>query len=308
METRKLGKTDIAVSVLGFGSAPIGFLKTDPAEATRLLNKLLDAGINVIDTAAMYHGAEEMIGQAIGHRRDDYVLVSKCGTKILESSASPFAPELIVTTVERALKRLRTDVLDIMLLHSCDLKTLEAGDALAALVKLRDAGKIKHVGYSGDNEAAAFAVALPEVAVLETSINIADQRNIDTVLPLAVKHNVGVIVKRPIANAAWKDIKSQQGMYQNYAKTYTDRLAKMELDPASLGFQGDASEAWPELALRFTLSQPGVHTAIVGSTNEANVLKNIEYTRHGALPDQVIQRIRDVFDRADRDRTWTGQQ
>ena len=72
----------------------------------------------------------------------------------------------------------RHSVVDVMLLHSCDLATLQKGEALGALVKARDAGKIRFAGYSGDNEAAAWAAAHPDIAVLETSISIADQRNI----------------------------------------------------------------------------------------------------------------------------------
>src|SRR5204862_2867736 len=117
--------------------------------------------------------------------------------------------------------------------------------------------------------------ALPDVAVIETSVSIADQRNINLVLPVAREHNLGVLAKRPVANAAWKDVQQQQGLYKNYAKTYTDRLRQMKLDPAPLGFTGPADEAWPELALRFTLSQPGVPSAIIGTTSPDNARKNI---------------------------------
>ena len=121
----------------------------------------------------------------------------------------------------------------------------------SALVKARDAGKTRFIGYSGDNDAAAYAATLPDVAVIETSINIADQNNIDTVLPVARKKNIGIIAKRPIANAAWKDISQQPGMYQSYAAEYTERLRKLKFTPASLGFKstsGNESEAWPEMA------------------------------------------------------------
>src|SRR5207237_317456 len=106
-------------------------------------------------------------------------------------------------------------------------------------------------GYSGDNEAAAHAAAMPDVAVVETSVSIADQANLDTVLPVARKNGLGVLAKRPIANAAWKDPASQPGLYGTYAQPYSDRLAKMGLDPAALGFAGPAERAWPEVALRF---------------------------------------------------------
>ena len=125
---------------------------------------------------------------------------------------------MIIATIERSLKRLRADCIDVMLLHSCDLETLKKGEANSALVKAREAGKVRFAGYSGDNEAAAFAVTHPDIAVLETSINIVDQANIDSVLPIAQKQNVGVITKRSVANAAWRPMQEQHGFYEEYAE------------------------------------------------------------------------------------------
>lgn len=306
MQKRAFGKTGFQVSVLGFGGAPAAFLNADVGAAKAMLESMLDAGVNLLDTAAMYPGSEAFIGENLSHRRKDYILVSKCGTKVPEIDAPPWSVELVSKSVDRALKLLRTDSLDVMLLHSCDQKTLEKGDALGALIKARDAGKIKHVGYSGDNEAAAAAAGMKDIAVIETSINIADQVNIDKVLPIARKNNVGIIAKRPIANAAWKDISAQPGMYKNYAKEYTQRFAQMGLSPNDLGFTGDAAKVWPEIALRFTLSFPEVSTAVIGTTNPANAKSNVDYAAKGPLPADVVKRIRDAFRQADPDATWPG--
>src|SRR5207248_10479954 len=114
----------------------------------------------------------------------------------------------------------------------------------------------------------------------------------------------GVMAKRPIANAAWRKPTQQQGMYKDYAQPYHDRLAAMELSPAELGFSSDAD--WPEIALRFTLSQPGVHTAIIGTTNPENARRNIEHAAKGPLPDDVVKKLRDAFRRADPEGHWQG--
>jgi aryl-alcohol dehydrogenase-like predicted oxidoreductase len=307
MKRSRFGRTGFDVSPLGFGAAPIGYLQTDRDRVGAILNFLLDGGLNLIDTAASYPGSEEAIAETVGARRDQFVLVSKCGTKLPDLHGEPFSAELVSKTVDRSLRRLRVEQIDVMLLHSCDLKTLQQGDALGALVKAREQGKIKFAGYSGDNEAAAYAAALPDVAVIETSVSIADQRNIDVVLPVTRKHDVGVLAKRPVANAAWKDINQQQGLYKNYAKTYTDRLRDMRLEPAKLGVTGSPEDAWPELALRFTLSQTGVHTAIIGTTNPDNARKNIAYAEKGRLPEDVVTKIREAFDVADLEGTWAGQ-
>ena len=307
MKRTRFGRTGFDVSPLGFGAAPIGYLQTDRDRVGAILNFLLDHGVNLIDTAASYPGSEEAIAETVGGRRDQFVLVSKCGTKLPDLDGEPFSAELVSKTVDRSLRRLRVEQIDVMLLHSCDLKTLQQGDALGALVKVREQGKIKFAGYSGDNEAAKYAAALADVAVIETSVSIADQRNIDVVLRVAREHDVGVLAKRPVANAAWKDIDQQQGLYKNYAKTYTDRLRHMRLDPAKLGFTGRSEDAWPELALRFTLSQPGVGCAIIGTTNPDNARKNIAYAEKGPLPADMAAKIREMFETADLEGTWTGQ-
>ena len=207
MDKVPFGRTGLHVSPLGFGAAPIGYLKTDRDRVAAILNLLLDAGVNLIDTAANYEGSEEVIGEAVGHRRGEFVLVSKCGTAVAGLARRPL--------VGRAGLRHggpcpappedRPPGRDAPAL-------LRPGDARsratpwAALVKARDAGKIRFAGYSGDNDAAAYAAALPDVAVIETSVSIADQDNLDAVLPTARENNVGVLAKRPIANAAWRGV------------------------------------------------------------------------------------------------------
>ena len=309
MQKRTLGKTGLEVSALGFGGAPVGYLETDRRQATEILNTLLDRGVNLIDTAASYAGSEEVIGQAIGQRRDEYVLVSKCGQAFDDIEGEAWSAAAIGQTVDRALRRLKTDHLDVMLLHSCGIETLKTGEAIGALAHALEAGKVRYAGYSGDNEAAAYAAQLDVVSVIETSVSICDQANIDAVLPETRRNDIGVLAKRPIDNAAWKDPSEQPGIYAGYARTYTERLAKMGITPEELGFEGAGSEAWPELALRFTLSHPGVSTAIVGTTKLASVEDNIAAAAKGPLSVDVVTALRQAFQRAEAaaGEKWTGQ-
>jgi aryl-alcohol dehydrogenase-like predicted oxidoreductase len=304
METRTLGRTGLEVSVLGFGAAPIGVLETEQPEVDAILGLLLDSGVNLIDTAAGYRGSEQAIGRSIGDRRDEFVLVSKCGQAFDDLPGEAWSAELITATVERSLARLQTDFLDVMLLHTCDLEVLERGEALGALVRAREAGKVRFVGYSGDNQAGAFAARLSDIAVVQTSINICDQVNIDEVLPAASECGVGVMAKRPIANAAWKDLNDQPGFYARYAETYTERLALMAIEPEEIGFE--ASD-WAELALRFTLSCD-IGTAIIGTTNPDHVRANIEAASHGRLPEGALEKLREAFLEAmlDAGEQWAG--
>ncbi len=307
MDRVKFGRTGFDVSRIGFGGAEIGVLGTTQEEANTLLNGLLDRGVNLIDTAAMYRVSETLIGNAIAGRRDEFVLVSKCGTEVDDIDAPAWSAELVSKTVDRALNSLQTGHLDVMLLHSCDLDVLQKGDGLGALIAARDAGKIRHVGYSGDNDAGAWAAAQDDIAVIETSVNICDQVNIDRVLPVCVEHEVGVLAKRPVANAAWKQLDDQPGGYKNYAAEYTKRLQAMGIDsPRDVGFESDD---WAAMALRFTLSQPGVHCAIVGTTNPKHVAANIAAADAGPLDASVVEKLRDTFNSAHAatDEAWTGQ-
>ncbi len=304
MTNHPLGSTGYAVSPLGFGSAPIGYLNAEQERASALLNLMLDAGVNLIDTGASYPGSEQLIARAIGHRRAEFTLVSKCGGKLPDIDEKMWSPALIEKTVDRSLKNLATDHLDVMLLHSCDLKTLQDGGVVEPLVKARDAGKVRFLGYSGDNDAAVYAAGLDDVAVIETSVNITDQSNIDKVLPVCRARNLGVLAKRPVANACWKDAGLQQGIYKTYAKAYTDRLAKMKLTPADLGFAGPAD--WLEIALRFTLAQPGIHCALIGTQNPDNAKSNLALAEKGPLPAEAVAKIRAAFHAADVDGTWAG--
>ena len=306
MQRRSFGKTGLEVSLLGFGGAPVGFLETEQIEVAELLNNLLDQGVNLVDTAAGYDGSEEMIGKTISHRRDDYVLVSKCGRAMDGVAGEAWSAECVENTLNRALTRLQTDHLDVMLLHSCELEVLQQGEAVGALVKARDAGKIRFLGYAGDNEAAAYAAGLDDVAVIETSISICDQANIEAVLAPCQQNSVGTIAKRSIANAAWKDISEQRGMYVNYAVTYGQRLAAMAITPEDLGYGADD---WPEIALRFTLAQPGLSCAIVGTTKASHVATNLAAAAKGPLPEAEVAALRSAFQRAEAamGETWLGQ-
>src|SRR5437763_1609853 len=118
MERRQFGKTDMRVSVLGFGGAEIGFQGATEETVAQLLNGALDAGLNVIDTGECYEGSEELIGRTVANRRADYFLFTKCGHPRGVGSED-WSPGSLLESIERSLRRLRTDRLDLIQLHSC---------------------------------------------------------------------------------------------------------------------------------------------------------------------------------------------
>lgn len=296
MDYIKFGRTGLQVSRIAFGAGPIGYLGSDQDLAGKVLNLLLDRGVNVIDTAAAYLGSEELIGKAVGHRRDDYVLISKCGRKVEGVEGGDWSARIVTETVDRSLRRLGTDHLDVMLLHSCNQDVLKQGEALGALIRAKEAGKIRFAGYSGDNEAATFAVGLPGVDVLMCSASLCDQVNLDGALAAAALAGTGVITKRSVANGAWKPLDSQMGIYRDYVKPYTDRFTAMGLDPKDLGFSG--AKDWLEIALRFTLSLEGVQVLSIGTTNPINAEANLRILEKGPLQPDVIEKIRQAFKNA----------
>ena len=184
MDRRRLGKTDIQASVLGFGGSEIGYQGVSGRTVARLLGAAIDGGLNVIDTAECYEDSESLIGKALGARRRDVYVFTKCGHAGGWGRAEwRLAP--LLASIERSLERLATDHVDLIQLHSCSLAELERGDVIDALERARERGWARYVGYSGDGEAARYAVETGRFDVLQTSVSIADQEAIDLTLPLA---------------------------------------------------------------------------------------------------------------------------
>ncbi len=297
MEKRKLGKTDMQVSVLGFGGSEIGYEHATAETVARLLNSALDVGLNAIDTAECYVNSEELIGQAVAGRRNDCYLFSKCGHP--EGwGREDWRPRSLLKSIERSLRRLRTDHLDLVQLHSCSEAQLRKGDVIEALQQARQRGYTRHIGYSGDGHAARYALECRQFDTLQTSINIADQEALELTLLLARERNIGVIAKRPIANAAWKIGRKPADPYLH---TYWERLQKLTYDFLRAELKNAVATA-----LRFTLSIPGVHTAIVGTTKPGRWHENAAMLAAGPLPPEQFERIRARWEEV-ADATWVGQ-
>jgi aryl-alcohol dehydrogenase-like predicted oxidoreductase len=299
MEKRRLGRTDMDVSVLGFGGAEIGYENASPETVETLLKSALDAGLNVIDTAECYRGSEEMIGRAVNKRRHDFYLLTKCGHPRGSESAPNWTTASILESIERSLQRLQTDHIDIVHLHSCSEAELRKGEAIAALQKARERGHTRYIGYSGDSHAARYAAECGAFDTLQTSISIADQEAIGLTLPLAQEKKMGVIAKRPLANVAWKTGHKPIDSYQH---EYWERLRKLKYE----FLQHSDLESTISMALRFTLGVPGVHTAIVGTKHPDRWQENARMLEAGPLPRDEFEAIRERWDDV-APRIWVGQ-
>jgi aryl-alcohol dehydrogenase-like predicted oxidoreductase len=320
MQLRPFGKTGMRVSPLGFGAAEIGFENVADEAVSSLLGLALDSGLNVIDTAECYVDSEEKIGRALHGKRKHCLLFTKCGhsysgrlpglftracrklygpvERAMGRSLADWDPRLLERSIDRSLRRLKTDWIDLIQLHSCSEEILRRGTAIEVLQRARQTGKARYIGYSGDGAAALYAVQSEQFDTLQTSLNIADQQAIDVTLPLAARLGMGVVAKRPLANAVWKNARRPENSYHH---AYWDRLQELRYD-----FLREENSA-VAIALRFTLSVPAVHTAIVGTTKPGHWQKNAEITGAGALLPGQFETIRSRWKEVAQP-DWVGQE
>ncbi len=281
MEHRKLGKTGLDVSVLGFGGAEIGYEGAPDTDVETLLNAAIDAGLNTIDTAECYLDSEEKIGRAISHRRGEFHLFTKVGhASGLEGEDWDLA--MMERSIDRSLQRLQTDGVDLIQLHTCSLTLLQRGEVIEVLKRAQSVGKTRFIGYSGDNEAAQWAVESGLFDTLQTSLSVCDQSIGVQTVPLALQNGMGVIAKRPIANAVWRYDETLEN--DHYHRAYQDRWRELNYD-----WGKDADEA-VSIALRWTL-QNGVSTAVVGTKNPARWAENAVLLNVGPLDSALMESI-----------------
>ena len=275
---RMLGATGLEVSALGFGAGPLGDTRLSDAAAEALVATALDHGVTTFDTAPSYGSSEERLGRALGPRRAEAVLMTKGGYGV--PGVADWTGEVIRLGIDAALRRLGTDVIDVFLLHSCDEGTLRRDDILRELDRAKTAGKIRAAGYSGENEALAAAIASRRFDVVECSVSPFDRGSLDGAVADAAAAGIGVLAKRPLANAAWL---FEEPPEAQDVRIYWDRAKAMAIDPAPL--------AWPELALRFAAFAEGVSAALVGTRSPAHLLDAVAAVARGPLDDALLARL-----------------
>lgn len=198
MEYRTLGKTGLQISKLGFGGIPIQ--KVD-AKATRtLIERMVEEGINYIDTARGYTVSEEYLGEALEGYRNKFILATKSMNRTKEGMAAD---------IEISLKNLRTDYIDLYQVHNPSIEQLEQviapGGALEALLEAKEAGKIGHIGLTGHTTAVfEKALELPWVETFMFPYNIVETQG-EELMKKCTEKNIGFIVMKPLAGGAIED-------------------------------------------------------------------------------------------------------
>jgi aryl-alcohol dehydrogenase-like predicted oxidoreductase len=285
MLRRGFGQTGLKVPALGFGAMQAGDPQLPEADVARLLNHALDLGLTLVDTARSYGLSEERIGRHLARRRDEFVLSTKLGYGV--DGLPDWTYDCVVAGVEAARGRLRTDVIDVVHLHSCGLDLLEAGEVARALTDCRAAGRLRVAAYSGDGAALRHALLSGEFGAVQASVSLVDQQSLRT-LREARACGLGTIAKRPLGGQPWRHGAPPAD------EVHADYWRRWDALRAEPGFEADEPEA---LALRFAVFSPGVDCAIVGGTHPGHLERNVAAVAAGPLPPAQQAAIRAAFDR-----------
>jgi aryl-alcohol dehydrogenase-like predicted oxidoreductase len=300
MQYRTLGRTGLKVSELGFGGMEIGWARPEERdEVGRLLNRALDLGINFIDTSASYFWSEELIAKYVGHRRDEFIFATKCGSwRVLQSNGEwvqtlDYSAKAIAPQIDRSLQRLKTDYIDVIQLHSPAYNDVESGDGLEGLKKAQAQGKVRFISLSGDGDVARKAIEIGEYDTLQLTYNVLLQESAD-VIAAARGNDMGIIIKGPIANAHYEKPRpsNDESMSGIGMPALWDRAQRI-LAPEVVG---DLPRV--EVALRWLLGDANIHTAIVGTTNIHHLEANVASAERGRLPEEMLTGIRWEYERA----------
>jgi aryl-alcohol dehydrogenase-like predicted oxidoreductase len=292
---RPLGRTGLDVTTLGYGAMELRNTQGAPAvsegEASRLLNEVLDAGINLIDTSPDYGQSEELIGRSIAHRRDEYILASKCGCVPGAAGGAEHVHTAanIRAGVEQSLRRMRTDHLDIVQFHrSLTPREFEQDGALAEALRLRDEGKVRFVGVSGTlpNLDAQISMGVFDIYQIPYSLL---QRDHEEVIARASAAGAGILIRGGVARGTPSDWEGRT----YYMRSTTDM--RDEWDQAGLDDLLDGMTRI-EFTLRFTLAHDDLDTTIVGTANAAHLRANLATARVGPLPSEVVSEVKRRLD------------
>ena len=302
--TRPLGRTQAEVTILGYGAmelrgAPRGPEISDQ-DAGRLLNAVLDGGINLIDTSPDYGRSEELIGRYVGHRRDEFFLASKCGCLLeLPTDVPPpyphdYSPANVREVVERSLQRLGTEHLDLVQVHmSPSRATLEQNHTVQTLQELRDEGKVRFIGISGTLPHLPDHLAMNVFDVFQIPYS-AVQRDHENLITEAAEAGAGTLIRGGAARGA----ASEEKNWRAGPLTQQPGLGQRNWETSGVeDLLADADMSTMEFVLRFTLSHLGLSTTIVGTANPAHLATNIVTAEKGPLPADLYEEAKKRFPR-----------
>jgi aryl-alcohol dehydrogenase-like predicted oxidoreductase len=281
MKLNTLGRTGLQVTELGYGTGQLrgaglwGGHPIEPQQADKMLNMVLDAGINLIDTANVYGNAEDYIGRFIAARRAAYVLATKCGCTLVPVDGiqhevrRDWTPAQLEQSIDRSLRRMRTDYVDLLQYHNPTVDDFEKHDLGRVMEDARAAGKTRFLGISTSLPHLPYFLKLGLFDVFQIPYS-ALEREHEAWISEVVQHNVGTIIRGGVAKGGPVKGGEQQGKWER---------AKLD----------DLLDGSPRITfmLRYTLTHPGLHCNIVATINPENFQQNLAAVEMGPLPDDV---------------------
>ena len=287
------------MTILGYGAMELRGRPRGPEtadeDAGRLLNAVLDGGINLIDTSPDYGRSEELIGSYIGHRRDEFFLASKCGCPLeLPTDVPPpyphdYSPGNVRANVEQSLRRLRTDHLDLVQVHmSPSQATLEENHTVETLKSLQAEGKVRFIGMSGILPNLPDHLAMDVFDVFQIPYS-AVQRDHEDLITEAADTGAGTFIRGGAARGA----ASEEKNWRVGPLTQDPGVGQRNWETSGIaGLLSEAGMSNMEFVLRFTLSHPGLSTTIVGTSNPVHLASNIAVAEQGPLPADLYKEAR----------------
>ena len=290
-----LGRTALDVTRLGYGAMEVrgpriwGGRTVSEEQARTILNAVLDAGINFIDTSNDYGRSEEFIGKYIAGRRDEYILATKCGCTVVrrddttDDTPHVWTRENLFRGLEESLKRMKTDHVDIMQLHNPPVEATEAGDLVEVLQEMRRQGKTRFIGIS---------TTLPHLPTY-LSWGVFDtfqipysalEREHEEWITQSRQSDIGTIIRGGVARG-----EPGEGLGN------ADRWAKFE--EAELDELREPDESRSAFMLRFSLSHPYVDTIIAGTLQPEHLAENVAAVQRGLLSPEVYAQAKRRLDR-----------
>lgn len=309
---RRLGRTGLSVSEVGYGAWGIGgsmWLGAEDQESLRALNRAIDLGVNFIDTAAVYGNghSERLVGKVVGERDERIVVASKIPPKNLEWPArtsdpdEAFPADHVRKWTERTLSNLGLDVLDVQQFHVWNDEWVGRGSWLEGIQALRDEGKIRFFGVSINDLQPANAIQLIETGAVDTVqviYNVFEQAPQDELLAACGRNDVGVIARVPfdegsLTGRLTADSTFPEGDFRNEYFSGERSLDKVDARvQAILDDLGISREELPEVALRYVLSRPEVSTVIPGMRSVRNVERNAAVGDGAGLPEETVKALK----------------
>jgi|SRR5579875_305407 len=312
MEHRRLGRTGLQVSVLGYGAWGIGktmWVGADDSESLRALRLAIEKGANFIDTALVYGDghSEKLVGQAVRDFGGGVYVASKVPPKngiwpapsgVPASEAFPAT--WVIECTERSLANLGLETIDVQQFHVWSDEWVGQGDWALAIERLKEQGKIRFFGISINDHQPGNALALVRTGLVDTVqviYNVFDQSPEDDLFPGAAEADVGVIVRVPfdeggLTGKIRPGTEFPEGDFRNRYFRGDRRREVWERAQAIAKDLDVGIEGLPEVALRFAISHPAVSTVIPGMRSLRNVEANVAAAELGALPDEQVRLLR----------------